>query len=280
MERLRRAIPELAEKLGSAPLAAVAQAIMTTDTFPKMETRTGTAGNKVYTIAGVAKGAGMIMPNMATMLAFVVTDAAVDPAWLQQLFREANDSSFNIISVDGDTSTNDTSLIMANGMAGNQPLQEGTEGAAEFRELLAELLLSLARQIVRDGEGATKFVTIQIIGAASNGEAKQAGMAVANSLLVKTAFFGQDANWGRILAAIGYSGAQVDQERITLAFDEVRMVREGVFVGGDAEARGTKVLLRKEFAVTIDLQLGHGRATVYTSDLSYDYVKINADYRT
>jgi glutamate N-acetyltransferase/amino-acid N-acetyltransferase len=280
MERLHQAIPLLVENLGSAQLADVARAIMTTDTFPKMEVRKGMAGGKEYTVAGVAKGAGMIMPNMATMLAFVVTDAAVDPTWFQQVFREANDASFNIISVDGDTSTNDTSLIMANGMAGNHPLREGSEGAAEFREHLGELLLALARQIVRDGEGATKFVTINVMGAASNAEARQAGMAVANSLLVKTAFFGQDANWGRILAAVGYSGVRMDQERLTLAFDEVQMVREGIFVGGDAEARGTEVLRRKEFAVTVDLQLANGRATVYTSDLSYDYVKINADYRT
>jgi glutamate N-acetyltransferase/amino-acid N-acetyltransferase len=280
MERLHQAIPGLVENLGSAQLADVAKAIMTTDTFPKMEVRKGTAGGKEYTVAGVAKGAGMIMPNMATMLAFVVTDAAVDPAWLKQVFREANDTSFNIISVDGDTSTNDTSLIMANGLAGNHPLREGSEGAAEFREHLDELLLALARQIVRDGEGATKFVTIHIIGAASNGEARQAGMAVANSLLVKTAFFGQDANWGRILAAVGYSGARVEQERLALSFDEVQMVRAGIFAGGDAETRGSDVLRQKEFAVTVDLQLGNGRATVYTSDLSYDYVKINADYRT
>ena len=231
-------------------------------------------------MAGIAKGAGMIMPNMATMLAFVITDAAVDPAWLKQVFREANDASFNIISVDGDTSTNDTAVIMANGLAGNAPSQEGTAGAAQFRQLLNELLLSLAKQIVKDGEGATKLVEITIMGAASNAEARQAAMAVANSLLVKTAFFGQDANWGRILAAVGYSGIQLDQDRLELFFDKVQMVRGGLFVGGDAEARGTAVLHNKEFAVTVDLKLGSGQATVFTSDLSYEYVKINADYRT
>jgi glutamate N-acetyltransferase/amino-acid N-acetyltransferase len=280
MERIRKAISPLVEGLSEGVLADLAAAIMTTDTFPKMAVREGAAGGIPYTIAGVAKGAGMIMPNMATMLAFVVTDAAVDPDWLSPAFREANDASFNIISVDGDTSTNDTSLIMANGAAGNIPIRPGTPEAAQFEGLLRELLLALARDIVRDGEGATKFVEITVTGAVSNAEAKRAAMAVANSSLVKTAFFGQDANWGRILAAVGYSGAEVDQDRVTLAFDDVRMVQDGVFVGGDAEERGTAVLRKKEFAVTVDLRLGSGRATVYTSDLSYDYVKINADYRT
>ncbi|HEY6871472.1 MAG TPA: bifunctional glutamate N-acetyltransferase/amino-acid acetyltransferase ArgJ [Geobacteraceae bacterium] len=280
MERIRKAIPPLVERLAEGTLADLAAAIMTTDTFPKMAVREGKAGGIPYTIAGVAKGAGMIMPNMATMLAFVVTDAAVDPAWLRDTFREANDASFNIISVDGDTSTNDTSLIMANGASGAAPIGPGSPDAVQFGELLREVLLSLARDIVRDGEGATKFVEITVSGAVSNAEAKQAAMAVANSCLVKTAFFGQDANWGRILAAVGYSGAEVDQDRLALSFDDVRMVEDGVFVGGDAESRGTAVLRKKEFAVTVDLRLGNGRATVYTSDLSYDYVKINADYRT
>jgi glutamate N-acetyltransferase/amino-acid N-acetyltransferase len=182
--------------------------------------------------------------------------------------------------VDGDTSTNDTSLIMANGAAGNAPLAEGSPDGAQFASLLDDLLLSLARQIVRDGEGATKFVSITVKGAVSDREAKQAAMAVANSSLVKTAFFGQDANWGRIFAAVGYSGVAVDQTRTELFFDDVRMVKDGVFAGGDAEARGTGVLQKKEFTVTVDLHLGEGEATVYTSDLSYDYVKINADYRT
>lgn len=280
MERLRKAIPALVEGVEAATLADVAAAIMTTDTFPKLEARAGSADGKPYTIAGIAKGAGMIMPNMATMLAFLVTDAAVDPVWLGKLFREANDASFNMISVDGDTSTNDTSVIMANGAAGNAPLRDSHPDAARFAELVREVLLELARQIVRDGEGATKFVTITVEGAVSTADAKRAAMAIANSSLVKTAFFGQDANWGRILAAVGYSGAEVDPGRVELRFDDVLMARDGVFAGGDAEARGSRVLQNKEFTVTVDLRLGEGRATVYTSDLSYDYVKINADYRT
>lgn len=280
MERVRGGIPPLVEGLGSATLDQIAAAIMTTDTFPKLEARTGAAGGVGYTIAGIAKGAGMIMPNMATMLAFIVTDAAVDPQWLDRIFRRANDTSFNAITVDGDMSTNDTAIIMANGAASTPVLSEGSEGAAEFAALLEEVLLSLAKLIVKDGEGATKFVEVTVKGARSDADAKRAAMAVANSCLVKTAFFGQDANWGRIFAAVGYSGADVAPDRAELFFDDVRMVQGGVFAGGDAEARGTGVLRKKEFTVTVDLHLGDGRATVYTSDLSYDYVKINADYRT
>ena len=280
MERLRAAVPKLVEGLESGSLDGVSRAIMTTDTFAKMEIRQCEAAGVPYTIAGIAKGAGMIMPNMATMLAFIVTDAAVEQSWLKKVFSESNDASFNIISVDGDTSTNDTSLILANGMAGNPTIREGTGDAETFRSQLQAVLLALAQQIVRDGEGATKFVEISIKGAQSVADAKKAAMAVANSSLVKTAFFGQDANWGRILAAVGYSGAEVDADRIELFFDDVQMVRNGVFTGGNAEEKGSEVLKRKEFAVTVDLKLGQGEATVYTSDLSYEYVKINADYRT
>ena len=280
MGRLRAAIPRLIEGLETGGLDAVSRSIMTTDTFPKLEVMKSVAGGSSYTIAGIAKGAGMIMPNMATMLAFIVTDAAVESSWLKKVFKEANDASFNIISVDGDTSTNDTSLILANGMAGNEPIKEGTPEAEDFKILLKEVLLALARQIVKDGEGATKFVEITIKGACSTVDAKRAAMAVANSSLVKTAFFGQDANGGRILAAVGYSGAEVDADKVELFFDDVQMVENGVFVGGDAEQQGSQVLRKTEFAVTVDLKLGEGNATVYTSDLSYDYVKINADYRT
>jgi glutamate N-acetyltransferase/amino-acid N-acetyltransferase len=177
-------------------------------------------------------------------------------------------------------STNDTCLIMANGMAGNQQITAGTPEGAAFEQLLSDVLLSLAKQIVKDGEGATKFVEIRLTGATGNAQAKQAALAIANSSLVKTAFFGQDANWGRIFAAVGYSGVTVDQSRLSLSFDDVCMAKNGVFAGGDAEARGTEVLKQKEFTVTVDLGLGDGSATVYTSDLSHEYVSINADYRT
>ena len=279
-ERLLDAIPGLIEGLSSGTLDDVAEAIMTTDTFPKMEARSGLAGGVSYTVAGIAKGAGMIMPNMATMLSFIITDARVEPVVLEKAFRRAVDTSFNAITVDGDTSTNDTCLLMANGMAENPVISNGSPEAHDFEQLLNNVLLSLAKQIVKDGEGATKFVEVRLTGATSDADAKRAAMAIANSSLVKTAFFGQDANWGRIFAAVGYSGIEVDQSRLSLQFDDVCMARNGVFAGGDAEARGTEVLRKKEFAVTVDLGLGNGCATVYTSDLSHEYVSINADYRT
>lgn len=280
MERLRTALPELVAKRGGATLDDLASAIMTTDTFPKTSVCQGVSGGVTYTLAGTAKGAGMIMPNMATMLGYVLTDAAVEPGLLNSLFRTAVDRSFNAITIDGDTSTNDTCLMMANGAAGNVPITEGTAAAEQFMVLLDQVLLDLAKQIVRDGEGATKFVEISITGAASDTEAKRAALAVANSSLVKTAFYGQDANWGRIFAAVGYSGTKVDPDRLALWFNDVCMAKNGIFAGGDAEQQGTAVLKQKDIRVTVDLGIGTGQATVYTSDLSHDYVSINADYRT
>lgn len=279
-ERIKAAIPGLIDGLPSGTLDDIAQAIMTTDTFPKMEARSGAAGGVAYSVAGIAKGAGMIMPNMATMLSFIITDADIEPTFLQSAFRRAVDTSFNAITVDGDMSTNDTCLIMANGMAGNPPITGTTPEGDAFEALLHEVLLSLAKQIVKDGEGATKFVEIRVCGASSDADAKLAAMSIANSCLVKTAFFGQDANWGRIFAAVGYSGAAVDQTKLSLRFDDVVMAQNGIFTGGDAEARGTEILKKAEFTVTVELGLGKGTATIYTSDLSHEYVSINADYRT
>ena len=222
----------------------------------------------------------MIMPNMATMLSFIVSDAAVEPGFLQNTFRKAVERSFNAITVDGDMSTNDTCLIMANGMAGNPVIREGSSEGNSFATILNNILLSLAKQIVKDGEGATKFVEIRVSGAKDDSDAKRAAMAIANSSLVKTAFFGQDANWGRIFAAVGYSGAEVDQSRLSLRFDDVCMARNGIFAGEDAEARVSEVLKQKEFTVSVDLGIGSGAATVYTSDLTHEYVSINADYRS
>ena len=280
MERLTAAIPGLIAGRGRADLDDLAAAIMTTDTFPKTAVRTGSCNGLTYTIAGTAKGAGMIMPNMATMLSFILTDAALDPGMIDSCFRESVDRSFNAVTVDGDTSTNDTCLLMANGAAGTAVIEAGTPEAQQFAALLDEVLLDLAKQIVRDGEGATKFVEVKITGALSDADAKRAAMAVANSCLVKTAFFGQDANWGRIVAAVGYSGAELNQEKLSLWFNDVCMARNGVFAGGDAEAQGTEVLKGKEITVRVDLGIGMGRSTVYTCDLSHEYVSINADYRT
>ena len=280
MKRIRDAIPPLIEGLSSGTLDDVAQAIMTTDTFPKMEAREAEVRGTNYTVAGIAKGSGMIMPNMATMLSYIISDAVVEPVFLERAFREAVAQSFNSITVDGDMSTNDTCLIMANGMAGNDPIRQGTAEGNAFEALLNDVLLSLAKQIARDGEGATKFVEVRVSGARGDDDARLAARAIANSCLVKTAFYGQDANWGRIFAAVGYSGAEVDQSLLSLSFDDVLMARNGIFAGGDAEQRGTEVLRKLEFTVSVDLGLGNGSATVYTSDLSHDYVSINADYRT
>jgi glutamate N-acetyltransferase/amino-acid N-acetyltransferase len=280
MDRIRDAVPQLVDGLSYGTLADIAQAIMTTDTFPKMETGCGEAGGICYTVAGIAKGAGMIMPNMATMLSFIVSDAAVEPGFLQNTFRKGVERSFNAITVDGDMSTNDTCLIMANGMAGNPVITEGSKEGNSFATILNNVLLSLAKQIVKDGEGATKFVEIRVGGAKDDSDAKRAAMAIANSSLVKTAFFGQDANWGRIFAAVGYSGAEVDQSLLSLHFNDVCMARNGIFAGGDAEARGTEVLKQIEFTVSVDLGIGSGAATVYTSDLTHEYISINADYRS
>lgn len=280
MEKIETSIPRLTEGLSTGTLADVADAIMTTDTFPKLESGRGEAGGVGYTVAGIAKGAGMIMPNMATMLSFIITDAAIEPNFLRQTFCRAVEVSFNAITVDGDMSTNDTCLIMANGMAGNPVIAEGSAEGEAFSKILNTILLSLAKQIVKDGEGATKFVEVRVSGAASDADAKRAALAIANSSLVKTAFFGQDANWGRIFAAVGYSGAEVDQTRLSLCFDDVCMARNGIFAGGDAEARGTAVLRQKEFTVAVDLGIGSGTATMYTSDLTHEYISINADYRS
>lgn len=280
MKRIEEALPALVDGLSSGTLDDIAQAIMTTDTFPKMEAGSGVAGGVSYTIAGIAKGAGMIMPNMATMLSFIITDAAVEPGFLDSAFRTAVNRSFNAITVDGDMSTNDTCLVMANGMANNPVITEGSAEGNTFAAILNDVLLSLAKQIVKDGEGATKFVEIRVSGAKDDADAKRAAMAIANSSLVKTAFFGQDANWGRIFAAIGYSGAEVDQSRLSLSFDAVCMAKDGIFAGDDAETRGTEVLKQKEFTVAVDMGIGTGCATVYTSDLTHEYISINADYRS
>lgn len=280
MKRIRAGISGLVAGLDSGTFDDIAHAIMTTDTFPKTASGSGEAGGVAYTVSGVAKGAGMIMPNMATMLSFIITDAAVEQAFLQQTFRDAVDRSFNAITVDGDMSTNDTCLIMANGMSENPVITSGTSEGIVFADILNDVLLSLAKQIVKDGEGATKFVKILVSGAKDNSDAKRAAMAIANSNLVKTAFFGQDANWGRIFAAVGYSGAEVNQSLLSLSFDNVCMAKNGIFSGDDAEARGTEILKQHEFTVSVGLGVGVGTATVYTSDLTHEYISINADYRS
>ena len=276
----KKAIPALIEALSTDGLVEVSQAIMTTDTVAKMAVRVVEVAGKPVKLVGMTKGAGMIKPNMATMLAFVMTDVAIEQGCLQQMLQQACDRSFNRITIDGDTSTNDSVIILANGLAGNQPLTENSSEAAPFMAALADLTKDLALQIVRDGEGATKLVTVRVKGARNDQEAKQAAETVAESNLVKTAFFGEDANWGRIIGALGRSGAAFDQQQVDIAFDEVLMVENGLGLGSEVEAAATEVLKQKEFSVNIDLKAGSGSCEYYTCDFSLDYVKINADYRT
>ncbi len=280
MARFELAIPGLPAQLSADGTQGVAEAIMTTDLFSKVSLRRIDRAGGGYGVLGIAKGAGMIHPDMATMLAFVMSDAEVAPDFLQQALVRCVARSFNSITVDGDTSTNDMVLVLANGAAGGGVIEAGTSAAAEFEQALLEVLVDLAKMIVRDGEGATKLVEIAVRGARDDQEARIAAKSVATSSLVKTAFFGEDANWGRIIAAVGYSGAEIDEARTTLSFEDVAVYRHGLTTGPEAESRASEVLKRSEFKVVIDLGLGSGEAVYYTSDLTYDYVRINADYRT
>jgi len=238
------------------------------------------AGSEVK-LFGMAKGAGMIMPNMATMLCFVTTDANIVSDILQQHLARAVELSFNRITVDGDTSTNDTVLIMANCTSGTPEIDTlDSRESRIFGDALADLLKDLALQIVTDGEGATKTVTVKVINAENPEAAEQAARTIANSPLVKTAFFGEDANWGRIIAALGRSGVAFEQDSVDIAFDDVLLVQNGLAQGPAAEARATEVLKRKTFTVTVNLNKGEAAGEIYTCDLSIDYIKINADYRS
>jgi glutamate N-acetyltransferase/amino-acid N-acetyltransferase len=275
-----RAVPGLTEDLRCDAMSAVAEAMRTTDRYAKIASAQLKIGGQSCRIVGLAKGAGMIHPDMATMLAFVLTDAELKPQQLQRLLNGAVERSFNSITVDGDTSTNDMVLLLANGAAEGVVIDPQSEGEARFARELDRVLLELAKMIVRDGEGATKVAEILVCGAESDAGARQVARAVATSSLVKTAFFGEDANWGRIIAAVGYAGVAIDPALIDIFFDQVQVVRGGLFVGSEVEAAATAVLKQPEFCVRIDLHQAQGSARYYTSDLTYDYVKINADYRT
>ena len=277
----RNCMQPLAASLRKDGFNDVARAMMTTDTVPKTARREVELSGKKITLLGLAKGSGMIMPNMATMLSFIVTDAAVHVSVLQQMLRQSVAQSFNAVTVDGDTSTNDTVLLLANGKAGNAEIcsLDSADGRL-FHQCLDDLCLDLALQIVKDGEGATKFITVHVKGAASRQEAETAARTVANSSLVKTAFFGEDANWGRIIAALGRAGIDVDPDRVDISFDGVMMVRDGLGLGSEQEKLATSVLKQQTFAVVIDLKTGQSEAKVYTCDLSLDYIRINADYRS
>ena len=274
MPVIEKGLRRLADALSETGGPDAAQAILTTDTRPKRWTVRFRAAGRRLTLSGIAKGAGMIEPNMATMLSFLLTDAAVAPAALQRALKAACDQSFNRVTVDGDRSTNDTVLLLANGAAGNAPLAEGRPGWRAFTAALNEVTRQLAKMIARDGEGATRLVTIVVRGARNDRDADLAARSVANSLLVKTAWAGDDANWGRVMDALGYSAARVVESKVDVRFGDCWAVRGGApGPARDAELRAA--IARPEFTVTIDLHLGKGHAIVYTCNLTEAYVRIN-----
>ena len=253
---------------------------MTTDTIPKAVSRQSEIEGKPFTITGVAKGAGMICPDMATLLGFIVTDAEFgdDSGFLQTALKSGVGRSFNRITIDGDTSTNDTVLMMANGMSG--AVVTNPAHRTLFQKVLDEVLITLARMLVKDGEGVTKLVDIAVKGAVSDDDALKIASTVANSSLVKTALFGEDANWGRILAATGRAQAYMRPEETDVYFDHVPVCQKGAGCGGQTETDATRVLQKAKFTIGIDLNQGDGSATMLTCDFSLDYVRINADYRS
>ena len=255
---------------------------MTTDTLPKAASVQLQIGGKTVTVTGISKGAGMIRPNMATMLGFVATDAVVAPALVQPLVRDAADQSFNRITIDGDTSTNDSFVLIATGRAGHDEITQFESGdGRRLHDAVVAVAQQLAQAIVRDGEGATKFITVCVEGGRTEGECRQVAYAIAHSPLVKTAFFASDPNLGRILAAVGYAGiTDLDQTTIDLFLDEVAVVKSGARLPEYREEDGQRVMKRSEITVRVVLHRGTAQTTVWTCDLSYEYVKINADYRS
>lgn len=281
MAEVKSGISQAAQALAETGHEQMLAAIMTTDTFTKSSAYEFTLDGKTCKIAGIAKGAGMIHPNMATMLAFITTDAAIQPSLLQQALSEAVELSFNMISVDGDTSTNDTVAVLANGQAGNAMITDaGSPAYQAFYTALKAICTDLAQLIVRDGEGATKFLEINVTGAVSFADAKLAAMAIAKSPLVKTAFFGQDPNWGRILCAVGYSGAKSEPDKTSLTIGDLTIVVNGQGAAGFDTAKLKEVMAAKDISITVELGMGAATATVWTCDFSYDYVKINGEYTT
>ncbi|WP_312490792.1 bifunctional glutamate N-acetyltransferase/amino-acid acetyltransferase ArgJ [Sphingomonas sp.] len=258
-----------------------AATIMTTDTFAKGATTTAIVDGRTVTLAGIIKGSGMIAPDMATMLGFIFTDAAVSPEFLQRALSAANGRSFSCITVDGDTSTSDTVLAFATGKAGNAPLADDeSDGADAFRAALADLCHQLALLVVRDGEGATKLIEIRVEGAESDRSAHRIAMSIANSPLVKTAIAGEDANWGRVVMAVGKAGEPAERDKLSIRFGETLVAKDGLAVEGYDEAPVAAHLKGQEIAVGVDLGLGDGVATVWTCDLTHGYISINADYRS
>jgi glutamate N-acetyltransferase/amino-acid N-acetyltransferase len=280
LPKIRTGIATAAGLLAPTGWGQAAEAIMTTDIFPKIAVVQEEIGGKTITLAGITKGSGMIHPNMATMLCFIVTDAFVAAPMLRKMLTASVDRSFNRITVDGDTSTNDMVLFMANGAAGNKRVAPGSKDLKKLQACLDAVTRSLALQIVKDGEGATKFVEITVRGAKDPVEARRAVSAVAKSSLVKTALFGEDANWGRIMAVLGSCGVDMDEVRTDISFGRTKLVEKGVAMGKHAEKEAAAALKQREIHIGIDLHKGKGESTIWTCDLSTEYVKINAAYRS
>ncbi|WP_458095704.1 bifunctional glutamate N-acetyltransferase/amino-acid acetyltransferase ArgJ [Roseomonas sp. WA12] len=280
-EKLTAALPALHATLAEAGWADAARGIMTTDTFPKASTRTATIHGTTVTIVGIAKGSGMVAPDMATMLSFIATDAAIPAAALQAALRKGVEASFNRTTVDSDTSTSDTVLLFATGQAGHDRVGAlATEALADFQSQLDAVLLDLALQVVRDGEGAQKLVKVEVRGAVSDSSAKRVAMAIANSPLVKTAIAGEDANWGRIVMAVGKAGEPADRDRLSVAVGGVWMARDGGVVEGYDEGPVVAHMKGREIDIEVDLNLGKGESTVWTCDLTHGYIDINGSYRS
>ena len=278
--KLTNKIPELIENCSAQGMNDAATAIMTTDLTPKTAVARISLGASNIVIGGIAKGSGMIHPNMATLLAFVQTNARIDYPTLQKALKEANEASFNSITVDGDTSTNDTFIVMANGQAGNKPIKQGSKEYVQFTAALTEVSKNLAFQIVKDGEGATKFVTVRVTGAKTKNHAKKVASSVATSSLVKTAIFGEDPNWGRIICAIGYAGIPIQPERIVIRLNGATLF-ENNNPTKHASMESLRLKMQKpSILIAIDLNNGKETAEIYTCDFSYDYVRINAEYTT
>jgi glutamate N-acetyltransferase/amino-acid N-acetyltransferase len=280
-ERVRAALQPLQAGLDADRWAEAARAIMTTDTFPKLATRSATIEGVPVRLNGIAKGSGMIAPDMATMLAFVATDAALPQVVLQPLLQQATDRSFNAITVDSDTSTNDTLLLFATGRAGHPPVHGAADRRlAGFKAALEGLLVDLACQVVKDGEGARKFITVDVTGAASPRAARRIALAIANSPLVKTAIAGEDANWGRVVMAVGKAGEKADPDRLSIAIGGTLIAQAGRRRDGYDEAPVAAHMKGSDIAIAVDVGVGRGRARVWTCDLTHGYIDINADYRS
>jgi len=278
IEKVQKAVPNLIKALKPDGFMDFAKAIMTTDVVPKLVHRQGRIQDQTYNLVGMAKGSGMIAPNMATMLCFICTDISMPQPLLQKLLVSGVNKTLNRICIDGDTSTNDTTLILANGQS--KVSIDSMDQAGKFQLLLEQVLSRLAKSLVKDGEGVTKCVDIIVKGAMSNQDAHTIANTISTSPLVKTALFGEDANWGRLIAAAGRAGVPIEPDRIDIYFDQVQMTRNSLGCGKEAEKLATRVLKEPAFSIVMDLNVGEGSASVLTCDFTLDYIKINADYRS